>query len=566
MTDAHDAPEAGSRIKGAGPANSRQDMMRRMLIAVGVLLFCLAICLARLDRSFGLFVDDAWYVLLAKTLATGGRYQLINSPTAGILPLYPPAFPAVLSLIYRLAPDFPGNIPALKLVSIASMMGVGLLTWIWLRRYRRVSPLVALGIAVLSALSPQLVSMATSSLMSECFFTFLMMGQIVAAERLLRQEKRRGLMALVCGLLGGLVFLTRSMGIGLIVATAICLLINRLSRQAVIYIALIVLIVGPWMVWTAQRQPTPAQRAEQAGNIVLPYSEQFWQRIAGLRSSGTVTVADLPGRASGNLWSVASEDMLRIIAPPIFSAFEGKPEEAGLNPNPIRAALSLVISLLALIGFVRAARERLGLVEITVPLMFGIVFLWPFPTIRFVLPLTPFLFYYFLRGLLAIIERVRRTAETAGETLGGRLSAGAVGVLLALSLYVHSVYLYGAYLTTSQAGSSLGMPSWQMAYEDLEGMAGWISRSIPAGDTLASNNPALINLFTGHHTVGHELNAERWDYYRKINIRYIVLCSYLDNRVPPALRGYPIVYKASNEVGFKVIDLGPVDSRPGWGE
>src|SRR5215467_12408527 len=91
-----------------GPAESKNP---RALTTAGVvaLLVALAIYILRLDRVVGLFVDDGWYALLAKSLATGQGYSLINSPSPGILPLYPPGFPFLLSLVYRLSPHFPEN-------------------------------------------------------------------------------------------------------------------------------------------------------------------------------------------------------------------------------------------------------------------------------------------------------------------------------------------------------------------------------------------------------------------------------------------------------------------------
>ena len=58
-----------------------------LIVAVSSALLCLAVYLLRLDRVAGLLQDDGWYILLAKALASGQGYTLINSPTAGI-PLY----------------------------------------------------------------------------------------------------------------------------------------------------------------------------------------------------------------------------------------------------------------------------------------------------------------------------------------------------------------------------------------------------------------------------------------------------------------------------------------------
>jgi hypothetical protein len=79
-------------------------LKRVALIAVTAAALALALTIygLRLDHVVGLIVDDAWYVLLAKALATGQGYTLINSPTPGITPFYPPGFAALLSIFYRL--------------------------------------------------------------------------------------------------------------------------------------------------------------------------------------------------------------------------------------------------------------------------------------------------------------------------------------------------------------------------------------------------------------------------------------------------------------------------------
>ena len=105
-----------------GAASSTRSSSWMMLAGVVSLLATLAVYVLRLDGVVGLFTDDAWYVLLAKALATGQGYSIANSPTPGILPLYPPAFPFLLSLVFRLSPGFPENVWLLKSVSVAAML------------------------------------------------------------------------------------------------------------------------------------------------------------------------------------------------------------------------------------------------------------------------------------------------------------------------------------------------------------------------------------------------------------------------------------------------------------
>src|SRR5262245_12699179 len=143
-----------------------------LFVVVSISVF-LAIYLLRLDHVVGMFMDDAWYVLLAKAIATGHGYTLINSPTPGILPLYPPFFPLLLSLVFKLSSQFPQNVWLLKAISILAMLLTGLITYWYLLSYRGWPELTAALVGLVVALSPGLVFTATSSLMSECVFALL---------------------------------------------------------------------------------------------------------------------------------------------------------------------------------------------------------------------------------------------------------------------------------------------------------------------------------------------------------------------------------------------------------
>src|SRR5678810_1146349 len=104
---------AGMRTE-PGSRASAVVLSAAMLLALGAYLL-------RLDRVAGLVVDDAWYVLLGRALARGEGYRLVSSATTAIMPVVPPGFPAILSLIFRVGPDFPQNVLLLKAVSIAAM-------------------------------------------------------------------------------------------------------------------------------------------------------------------------------------------------------------------------------------------------------------------------------------------------------------------------------------------------------------------------------------------------------------------------------------------------------------
>ena len=145
--------------------------MTRRLTTAAIIAAVAAVYLLRLDHAAGLYVDDAWYIVLAKALAGGDGYRLISSAATPILPAFPPGFALLLSPVFAIHPSYPGNLLWLKAVSIAAMLGVGIVTYLYLLRYRSTAAPHAAAVAVITALTPAFVFLATSTVMAECAFT-----------------------------------------------------------------------------------------------------------------------------------------------------------------------------------------------------------------------------------------------------------------------------------------------------------------------------------------------------------------------------------------------------------
>ena len=73
-----------------------------------------------------------------------------------------------------------------------------------------------------------------------------------------------------------------------------------------------------------------------------------------------------------------------------------------------------------LTGYVSAAREHLTAAELLVPLSLALTVAVPFQTFRYVLPLTPFLFFY-------LIEGVRRVTVWCGRAIAGGAAGSVAG-------------------------------------------------------------------------------------------------------------------------------------------
>jgi hypothetical protein len=545
------------------------------IAGVVALIGSLAIYILRLDRVVGLVVDDAWYVMLAKSLATGQGYSLINSPSPGILPLYPPGFPFLLSLVYRLSPNFPENVWLLKSVSIAAMIVSGVLIYRYFLHDRKISAPIALGIALATTLCPPLVFLATSTVMSDCVFMLTFLLTVVVTERCAQAGRSlKGVgYTLLAAALSSFAFLTRSIAIALVMAVILYLLKERLIRSAAIFTVVVAALIGPWMMYSRAHTPTLAQQQEQAGNMVLPYSVQFWQRVAGDESSGEVGASALPARVLTNSLEFLGRDVCRILMAVVFEALRDPFKEAerlkaaeqqGSMEIGVRGQIlpfSLFLGLFVIIGFIAVAREKITMAEIAVPASLAVITLWPFETIRYVLPMAPFVIFYFLAGARWLQRLVQRSNEGLLSGTRWGLAQIALGAIIAFSLYGNGRYILNLY-----SGSSLDTPQWIRSFEEAETLFARVDQLTPKTAIIATTNPALITLYTGRKTVTWTTPTKKWEIWKKLPVDYLVWVRLYPGPVSFAESRYRTVYRSREGSDFRIVDLGPAESRPAWDE
>lgn len=552
-------PAQAEIVATAPPTTSHTPVA--LVAGVICLLVSLLIYVLRLDRIIGMFVDDAWYVLLAKALATGQGYTLLNSPSPGILPLYPPAFPFLLSLVYRLSPSFPDNLQLLKAVSIVAMLGAGVVAYRYFLRERELPWFLALGLATAMVLSPPLVFLATSTVMSECVFTLVFLLTIWLSERCVRAGRsgQAWRYAVLCGALAAVAFLTRSVAIGLIAAVFIYLLKERLLRPALIFALVVGALTGPWIIYSQRHAPTLEHQREQGGYIVQPYSQQFWQRQAGASPFDTVGVKDLPARVWNNSVLIVGRDVGRIVFPLLYEMFSDPMRGTTKQGEGFSGGTwfpSFILSLLVVIGFVSVVRQKLTSAELAVPLSLAITVLWPWDTFRLVLPVLPFLFFYFLMGCRTIYQFYQQRRGSLPPRAQWAVLGVLVASILALNLYAN-VY----YISRKLSSSPLDRPVWLRAFDELEVMLKWIDRELPKEYVIATPSPPLINLYTGHKTLSAFEPTTNWANWNRLNVRYVARTIIFD-APEPFERQLKTIYRSSGEQNFRVIDLGPPAERP----
>ncbi|MBI1765735.1 MAG: hypothetical protein HYR56_30390 [Acidobacteria bacterium] len=552
-------PELNETITPIEAKESKPKPWLLIGLAATVAVAFLVVYTMRLDHVVGLVVDDAWYVLLAKALATGQGYTIINSPTPGIRPFYAPFFPALLSLFYRFSSGFPGNLLLLKSVSIVAMFGAGVLAYFYFRRVREVPEYTALGIAAATVLYPALVFLATSSVMSECVFTLLQLGALLLIERCVAERENKAALkfATFGALLVSAAFLTRPAGLGLLLGSLLYLLKERLTRTLLIFAAIMALLVGPWVLYSRIYAPTAEQRAEQGANIVQPYTTQFWQKVAGQPLDGTITFDDLPERVWNNLAEIGKYDIGGIA---FYSLF--RPLEPGerIRIGQEGRGLSLLFAALALFGYVMTVRRRVTLAEIVTPLALAISLSWGWEQFRLLLPLVPLLLYYLLMGLKGFGDLYQLlTSEPAGRR------QWLPATVLIWLIVVLNLYSNNQYIQRKNDPSPAYQLKWLKAFDENEALIKYVGERVPKDAVLATQNPALVNLYTGHKTVASDDPAGAWENWKKLGVRYLVRTSPYPLEKPDASESkFNILYRQGGQLNLRVVDLGEVATRQSW--
>src|SRR4051794_25635635 len=195
--------------------------------------------------QLGIHHDDAIYWVGAESLATGQGYRLLSYPGAPFQTKYPPLFPALLSLAWKIDPVFPGNLP-----------WAALLTWLMMPAYillvkRAVSEFGFSNWwswAITAAIGWNVMTLVLSfSLMSELAFSIVLLALLILAERDQSPTWALGAMA-------GAAFLLRTFALPLAISVPFCFWIRGRRKDAGLFLSGMLPVVVAWQVWTRLHQ------------------------------------------------------------------------------------------------------------------------------------------------------------------------------------------------------------------------------------------------------------------------------------------------------------------------
>lgn len=455
-----------------------------------------AIYVLRLDHVAGLIKDDAWYMVLAKALASGQGFALISSATTPILPTVPPGFPALLAPVFWIHPSFPDNVIWLKLISVAALGIAAVVVFLDYRAHRGVEAPVALVLTTVVMLTPALVFLATSTVMSDCVFLSVQVLAVVALEQAARGGGRGW--PVIAGALSAAAYLVRITGLAVIAAGAAYLIVRRQRRSAMVFLAVAAVGILPWELYARAHAPTMAQRIEHGGSIAFPYRQLV---TTGADRAVAISAGEQWSRGLQNLNGIFTRDIGAAIVPILYRGANESGQEVVSVGEPGRGSMggafgtrvvSLVLWGLVGIGIFRS-RAWLSLPV----LLLGATVLMVAPvnaqTFRYLVPVVPFLVVYLWHGV--------RLAHA------GRI---VMATLLSLHLLDHAGYLQLRWT---------GGAEWLAEGQDVDQVLAFIAGSDEGA--VASTNPGLVYLRTGRKGI-YLVNPDRnWDTWRSWNVRYV---------------------------------------------
>jgi hypothetical protein len=408
----------------------------------------------------GVFQDDAIYVVLAKALASGEGFRMINMPGAPHGTHFPPGYPLVLAALWKVFPSFPDNIVVFKFLNTVFLAGTAVGTYHFGRARLGLGPLGAAIAAALGTISV-VVLMITGVVLSEPLYMLLVIPTLFMAERAAEDGSPRT--AAGAGAMIGVLALVRTVGTFLLPAAVLVLLVRRRWRSAAILLASALVFIVPWQLWIS------AYQGEMPSPFVGKYGAYGPWLAQGYKAGGLPFAWAVLGKNANELFG-----FLGYITLPVVSVW------------PRLTSLGTVIGL-ASVG--AASVWRRIPITIVFLLCYGAIILaWPFEPTRFALVWWPV-----LAGLCAAgVGRVW-SWRPARPTL--RLMRYAA---LAATLVVAAGYAtYNARGARQKWWANLQSDASVTA----KPIAEWVAHSTTPDDVLITDHDLIVYLYTGRRAV-----------------------------------------------------------------
>jgi 4-amino-4-deoxy-L-arabinose transferase-like glycosyltransferase len=427
--------------------------------------------------QFGDFHDDGLYFVSAKSLADGGGYRIESLPGEPAQTKYPPLYPLLLSIAWRIDPQFPRNLPIAAWISWLAFPAMLVQLAAYYPRLG-ISGWRAWLLLSLIAINPYIIFFS-SQLLTELLFLALILSTMLLVEQAV-ERNAAPVWAIAAGVVGGLAYLTRSAGIVMLAAAFVYFWLKKERRKGGYFAAAMLPFIAGWMIWSRLHQLRPADTA------LMYYTDYLGYQIynVSLRSAHLLLWKNIDGL----LWGLGG-----LIQPKVTS-------------SQFLKILALVMAVAMISGVVRMLRRGQGvLYALFAAGTILILVVWHFPpNERFVLPLFPLA----LAGLLVELEHLFGMLRTSlhHRDLSQRIVAGVLSTVV-VAILVGSValemFVAFSYLPDDAHDRRLVNADRVAAY-------GWIIGHVPKEANILAGDDPVVFLYTGRHAISHPLPPMLW--------------------------------------------------------
>jgi hypothetical protein len=459
--------------------------------------------------QLGTSYDDAKYIILAESLSSGQGYRIINFPRPQIEQNFPPGWPILLTPLTFL---FPGNYSVLKFFTLILTLASVYLTYkIFSKRLQ--SPYLEI-LTGLVALNPLIVGTSVT-VMSESAYLFFSLLALYLFDKwqngnesglhlplTAKNAKPQGFLGVpgdlavhfrhLYGGKSGLILLValaafytqliRTIGISLFIALIIYLLVTRRFREMLTAVA--VLVAG-----------TLLQGWLSGSLISTGYRTQVFNS----------SIPEKIGQMTSNFLGYFNETTAGALLPIFGARLTATLGNYELQWLPF--ALNLLILLLILLGLYRS-RGNISLLDVYfIIYIAGVLSFWN-PNVgsvkpRFLIPIIPFLYFYFLQGMSLLTKNNVRIAY-------------AVSIVIAFTLLARNLQDWRSPIMKQMTDLSIG--------------AGWVAENAAADAIVMVNEPVPSYVHVRRKTINFPKQGQDLQkYLDNQGIDYIIIAPLLQS-------------------------------------
>ncbi|MEO0155611.1 MAG: glycosyltransferase family 39 protein [candidate division WOR-3 bacterium] len=399
--------------------------------------------------------DNAVYVNLAESIATGKGYKNIYLPDELPHTQYPPGFPLLLSIPFII---FGKNILIFKIVIFLTGLGAFVFFYLITRKIFNENFMIL----IFFYLSVPIFIIYNHWILSEIPFLFFSLGALYFLLKFF--NKKTFLNFLIASLFAIYAFFIRTAGISLILGFLLFLIIKKEYRYFIIFLALFLLFFIPWEVRNAGiPDNTGYLRQLLAKN---PYQMEL----------GTIGTSDFIMRIWDN-FILYTFTILPATLLPI------------LHSQGLSFILGLIFIVFLIIGFITRLRN-FNIIETYFIFGIGVLLAWPrvWSSDRFLLPLMPVILIYIYYGFIWLQDKLKIKYFVS-------VVSGLIIILNIIWMISQSKTSINYNLDYIKGNKYAGYPlDWRRYFETLE----YIRKNIPEEKIIMARKPEFVYLLSKH--------------------------------------------------------------------